>query len=410
MTLPVSPDDIERAAGALGGAILATPAVAAPALSERTGAQLFLKLESLQVTGSFKPRGALNKLLGLDDAQSRRGVIAMSAGNHAQGVAYHARRLGLPATIVMPRATPFTKVDRTAAYGARVVLEGDDLAEAAAHAHGLAAREGLTFIHPYDDPAIIAGQGTVGRELLAAIPDLDALIVPVGGGGLISGIAIAAKALKPGIEIVGVQAAAYPAMAARLGRASPSSGPAATLAEGIAVKEPGDLTSAIVAAQVDELVLVSEAGLEQALHLLATTERLVVEGAGAAPLAALLATPDRFAGRRVGLIVSGGNIDARVLASILMRGLVAAGRLARLRVEIADQPGWLARVAGLIGSAGGNIVEVYHQRLYPDVPVIRTDIEIVVETRDLRHLAAIEDRLQEAGFTVVRLGLTAAAG
>ena len=394
--LPVTLADIEAAAAKIAGAVLRTPAVAAPTLSALTGAEVVLKLETLHPTGSFKERGALNKLLSLDDAQRRAGIVAMSAGNHAQGVAYHARRLGIPTTIVMPEGTPFTKIERTEGHGARVVLRGAGLGEAREAAAEMAA-QGLTLIHPYDDPLIIAGQGTVALELLADHPDLEALIVPVGGGGLISGIAIAAKALKPEIVIFGVQCALYPSMVHALGRCPPPHG-GPTLAEGIAVKEPGKITREVIAALVEDLLLVDEGELERAVAALLDRERLVVEGAGAAPLAALLANAPRFRGRRVGLVLSGGNIDARLLASILQRELVRAGRLVRLRIEITDVPGALAKIAGAIGERGGNIVEIYHQRLFYDVPVKLAEVDAMVETRNPAHVDEIVGALVAAGF------------
>ncbi|HEX6978334.1 MAG TPA: threonine ammonia-lyase [Alphaproteobacteria bacterium] len=406
--MAVGIEHIRAAAAQIADAVIATPTVGAPRLSAITGTDLVLKLENLQHTGSFKVRGALVKLLSLDPAACRRGVIAVSAGNHAQGVAYHARRLGIPATIVMPRATPFTKVDRTAALGAKVVLEGEDLDGAADHAHRLAAAEGYTFIHPYDDPSIIAGQGTVALEMLAAAPDLETIVVPIGGGGLIAGVATAARALNPRIRIIGVQAASYPSMANRMQghRTAPAGG--STLAEGIAVKQPGELTGRIIGSCVDDILLVTEPMLERAVNLLATEAKIVAEGAGAASLAAVLSEPARFQGRRIGLIVSGGNIDARILASILMRGLARDGRIGRLRVEIPDAPGTLARVAAVIAEAGGNIVEIYHQRLFQDVPVTRTDLEIVVETRNGDHFNEIVARIEATGLRVQRLADTAA--
>ncbi len=410
MSLAVALDDIRTAAAAIAGAVLRTPAVAAPALADPFGlAELVLKLEMLHPTGSFKERGALNKLLSLDAGARAAGVIAVSAGNHAQGVAYHARRLAIPATIVMPADTPFTKVERTESYGAHVVLRGAGLTEARRAAEAIALAEGLSLIHPYDDPAVIAGQGTVALELLADWPALETLIVPVGGGGLIGGIAVAAKALRPGIEIIGVESALYPAMAHALGRgAAPSGG--TTLAEGIAVKEPGALTLPIVRALVDDIVLVDEAALERAVASLVDTEKLVAEGAGAAPLAALLADPQRWRGKRVGLVLSGGNIDARLLASILQRQLVRAGRLVRLRIEISDQPGALAKIAGIIGEQGGNIVEIYHQRLFQDVPVKLAEVDAVLETRNPRHVGALVAALAGAGFPTRLLSSSAIEG
>jgi threonine dehydratase len=396
---------VQAAATVIAGAVLRTPAVAAPTLSALAGAEVVLKLETLHPTGSFKERGALTKLLSLDADQRRAGIVTMSAGNHAQGVAYHARRLGIPATIVMPEGTPFTKVERTEGHGARVVLSGAGLAEARETAAKLAAG-GLTLIHPYDDPLIVAGQGTVALELLADHPDLDALIVPVGGGGLISGIAVAAKTLKPDIAIFGVQCALYPSMVHALGRCPKPEG-GATLAEGIAVKEPGKITREIVAALVEDLMLVEEAALEHAVAALLDRERLVVEGAGAAPLAALLGNAARFRGRRVGLVLSGGNIDARLLASILQRELVRAGRLVRLRIEITDLPGALAKVTGAIGERGGNIVEIYHQRLFYDVPVKLAEVDAVVETRNPAHVGEIIAALAAAGFSTRLLSNTA---
>ncbi|MBV9861646.1 MAG: threonine ammonia-lyase [Alphaproteobacteria bacterium] len=407
--LPVTMADIRRAAAALAGAIARTPTVPAPALAVRAGAAVHLKLETLQATGSFKERGARNKLLGLTAAQRRAGVVAMSAGNHAQGVAYHARQLGIPATIVMPEGTPFTKIDRTEAFGAKVLIRGDGLAAARLAADALARERGLVLVHPYDDPAVIAGQGTIALEMLADIPELDALIVPVGGGGLISGIAIAAKALKPEIAIIGVQSALYPSM--RLALAGDAAEPppeTATIAEGIAVKEPGVLTRRIVAALVDEILLVDEMQLENAVEMLLESQKLVVEGAGAAGVAALLASPERFRGRHVGIVICGGNIDARLLASVLMRGLVREGRLVRLRAELPDAPGALGLLAGVIGGCGGNIVEVHHQRFFQDVSVKRAEVDVVVETQNPRHVAALVAALAEHGYPTQLLSSTAA--
>jgi threonine dehydratase len=404
--LPVTIEEIRAAAQSIAGEVMRTPALRSPALSALTGAEVILKLETMQVTGSFKERGALNKLKSLDAKRRKAGVIAMSAGNHAQGVAFHASRLGIPATIVMPEGTPFTKVERTAAHGARVVLRGDGLGEARQAAQEIAAVEGLTLVHPYDDAKIIAGQGTIGLELLEDFPTLDAIVVPIGGGGVISGIAVAAKALKPSIEIIGVEAALYPSMHHALkGLKAPPGGQ--TIAEGIAVKEPGKLTRAIIAALVADIVLVDERQLECAVETLLDTQKLVVEGAGAAPLAALLAAPDRFRGRQVALVLCGGNIDARLVASILMRGLVRAGRLVRIRVEISDAPGVLAKIAGIIGEKGGNIVEIYHQRLFHDVPVKLAEVDAVLETRNPTHVGEIIATLTEAGFPTRLLSSTA---
>jgi len=377
----VTIDDIRRAAGTIGDAVVRTPCVLSRTLSEIAGAQIHLKLENLQYTASFKDRGALNRLLALSPEERRRGVICMSAGNHAQAVAYHAGRLGIPATIVMPRTTPFIKVANTERLGGRVMLEGDSLAEAASCAETLCVRDRLVFIHPYDDPLIIAGQGTLALEMLEDAPDLDDLVVPIGGGGLVTGCATAAKSLRPDIRVIGVEAALYPSMVQAL-RGEPSTAQGLTIAEGIAVKTPGRIALSSMATLVSDILLVTEGEIEHAVHLMAEIEKTVVEGAGATPLAAVLANRERFAGRRVGLVVSGGNIDSRTLSSVLMRGLVRAGRLLRLRVEVPDQPGMLARVTTLIGELGGNIVEVQHERWFRDIPVRMTGIDLIVETRD----------------------------
>src|SRR4051812_35918684 len=397
--LPVTIDDIRRAEAAIAGEIVRTPLIRAAALSEIAGVEIFLKLETTQATGSFKERGALNKLMMLDAAERRAGVVAMSAGNHAQGVAYHARRLGIPATIVMSSGTPFTKIDRTEALGARVVLRGDNLVDARRAAEALAAERGLVPVHPYDDPAVIAGQGTIGLEMLADNPGLDTLLVPIGGGGLISGIAVAARCVSPQIEIVGVQSALYPSMCRVLQGIDPGlPSEGTTLAEGIAVKEPGMLTRRIVAALVGAVRLVTERQLEAAIELLIERQKLVVEGAGAAGLAALMAEPERFRGRRVGIVLTGGNIDARLLASLLMRGLVRSGRLVRLRAELPDSPGVLSRVAGVIGGLGANIVEVHHQRLFYDTSVSRPGLAAAAEPQTRRHVDTLIDALVAAGF------------
>jgi len=397
--LPVTIDDVRRAEAAITGEIVRTPLIRAAALSEIAGCEVFLKLETTQATGSFKERGALNKLTTLGAAERRAGVVAMSAGNHAQGVAYHARRLDIPATIVMPTGTPFTKIDRTEALGARVVLRGDSLVDARRAADSFAAERGLVPVHPYDDPAVIAGQGTIALEMLADNPCLDTLLVPIGGGGLISGIAVAAKSVSPRVEIIGVQSALYPSMYRVLQGIDPGlPSEGTTLAEGIAVKEPGQLTRRIVAELVGAVRLVTERQLEAAIELLIERQKLVVEGAGAAGLAALTAEPERFRGRRVGIVLTGGNIDARLLASLLMRGLVRGGRLVRLRAELPDLPGVLSRVAGVIGGLGGNIVEVHHQRLFHDSSVKRAELDLVIETQNRRHVGAIIDAMVAAGF------------
>jgi threonine dehydratase len=401
--LPVTIDDIHAAAAALEGQVARTPTIAAPQLSGLLGCEIFLKLETLQRTGSFKDRGAYNKLRSLGEAERKRGVVAMSAGNHAQGVAYHATRLGIPSTIVMPTFTPFTKVAKTEGYGAKVVLVGQTLDDSMGHARKLVDAEGLTLIHPYDDAHIVAGQGTAGLEMLADVPDLDDIVVPIGGGGLISGIAIAARALRPSVRITGVEAALYASMSdAVAGRTGIYGG--ATIAEGIAVKSPGVLTRQIIAELVDGIVTVEETVLEHGVHMLLTQQKLVAEGAGAAGIAGILANPERFAGRRVGVVVCGGNIDPRILASILMRGLVRNGQIARLRIEIEDSPGVLSRIAGIIGAIGGNIIETYHQRLFFQIPVKRADIDVVVETRDRAHVEVIIAKLTAEGYPAKLLG------
>ncbi|HUK06187.1 MAG TPA: threonine ammonia-lyase [Burkholderiales bacterium] len=386
--MSVTLDDIRAAAQRLGRAVERTPCLLSRTLSQLAGAQVWLKFENLQFTASFKERGALNKLLLLGDAERRRGVIAMSAGNHAQGVAYHAARLGTRAVIVMPRGTPNTKLRSTQVLGAEVVLEGDTLAEAAQHAHELAAREGLTFIHPYDDPAVIAGQGTVALEMLEQAPGLDVLVVPVGGGGLLSGMAVAAKALKPSIEVLGVESKTWCAMHQRLNGLPVEVG-GDTIAEGMAVRDVGDLTFSILSSLRIEMLLVEEESIEKSIVSLIEIEKTVAEGAGAAGFAALLEHPARFAGRRVGVPVCGGNIDTRVLSSVLMRALVRDGRLVRLRVVMTDVAGSLARVATLIGEAGGNIVEVQHQRVFGVASIKSPEVEFVVETRDRGHTEAL---------------------
>jgi len=394
MTVTIT--DIETAAGVIAGDVVRTPTVAAPGLSREAGCEIYLKLESLQLTGSFKARGARNRLGEIDPATSR-GVIACSAGNHAQGVAYFAERMGIAATIVMPRETPFAKVTRTQRYGARVILEGDSFAAAQSHTTELAAAENLTFVHPYDDDLIIAGQGTAGLELAEDAPALDVVLIPVGGGGLIAGCAIALKARMPSVEIIGVEAELYASMKAAL-EGKDIEGTGATLAEGIAVKTPGTRTLPIVKDLVDEIVTVDEPAIEEAVELMADTGGVIVEGAGAVPLAAVMRDQPRFAGRRVGLLVSGGNIDMRLYASVLLRGLVRGGQMVRLRVQITDAPGNLAQVSQLVGDAGGNIVEIVHQRMFFDVPVKEIDLDVVVETRNAAHALEIVGKLEDAGL------------
>ncbi|RJF87645.1 threonine ammonia-lyase [Oleomonas cavernae] len=407
--LPVTIDDVRQAAANLRGQIVETPTAFSRTLSQVTGARVHLKFENQQFTASFKDRGACYKLQSLSEAERRAGVIAVSAGNHAQGVAYHAARLGIPATIVMPRNTPFVKVRQTREHGARVVLEGEILSESFAAAKRIGAAEGLMLIHPFDDTRIIAGQGTVALEMLAEFPDLDCLVVPIGGGGLIAGVAIAAKAHNPGIEIIGVETALYPSMYHAM-RGEPAQCGGATIAEGIAVKDAGQITLAICRELVAEIMLVSDADLERAIGLLLAIEKTVVEGAGAAGLAALLANPQRFSGKRVGLVLTGGNIDPRLLGEVIRRNLVREGRIAGLRVMISDSPGTLAKIASLIGEGGGNILEVSHQRLFLDVPVKNADLDLVVETRDAAHLDEIIASITTAGYPVRRLRSTDAAG
>ncbi|AWK84806.1 threonine ammonia-lyase [Azospirillum thermophilum] len=395
--MTITLDDVRAAAARIAGHISATPAVPAPRLSELAGCTIHLKLENQHATGAFKERGAVNKLLSLSEAERQAGVIAMSAGNHAQAVARHAGLLGIRSTIVMPNFTPFTKVERTQSLGATVRLHGDTLSDAGAFANELAKQEGYVFVHPYDDPYIAAGQGTVALEFLEAVPALDTLVVPIGGGGLMAGIAVAAKALKPELRLVGVQCSFYPAMRQALA-GKPIVCGGATIAEGIAVKAPGGLTLPIIRELVDEVVEVGEARLEEAVFRLATMQKTVAEGAGAAALAAVLDNPSLFAGRSVGVVVSGGNIDARILAQVMMRGLVYEGRIVRLRIGITDAPGALARVARLLGEAGANIVEVHHQRLFHNVPVKMAEVDVVLETRDQSHVRSLIAVLREGGF------------
>jgi len=395
--LPVTLEDVRQAARRIAGAVERTPMRRSRTLSEITGAQVWLKFENLQFTASFKERGALNKLLTLSEAEKRAGVLAVSAGNHAQGVAYHAARLGVPATIVMPKGTPFVKVEHTAKHGARVLLEGESFAEATDFAYALQAREGLVFVHPYDDAAVIAGQGTLALEMLEDAPQLEALVIPVGGGGLISGCAVAAKAVSPDIEIVGVESRMYPSLHAALRGEEPVVG-GQTIAEGIAVKRAGALPLELCRALVDEVLLVEESHLERAISLLCNVEKTVAEGAGAAGLAALLAYPERFAGREVGVVLCGGNIDPRLLASVLTRALVREGRMSHLRFEGDDRPGFLARVTGVIAERGGNIIDVRHDRLDLTLPAKGTDLDILVETRDAAHTRELIEALTAMGL------------
>ena len=394
----ITSTDIEAAARRIRGQVVDTPCLASRTLSRITGADIRLKFENLQFTAAFKERGALNKLLQLTPEQAKAGVSDMSAGNHGQAVAYHAKRLGIRAVIVMPKHTPFVKVEHTRGHGAEVILHGDTLSEAQAHAAEITAARGLTFVHPYDDPAVIAGQGTIGLEMLESAPDLDMLVVPVGGGGLISGIATAVKAKTPGVDIIGVQTDSYPSMIAALkGETAECRGD--TIAEGIAVKTPGLLTREIIGRLVKRVVAVDERRLEESIALLLNIEKTVVEGAGAAPLAAVLADPDAFRGRKVGLVLSGGNIDPRLLASVLMRELVREHRIVKLEIPIGDHPGVLARITAVVGDEGGNIIEVVHRRLSLDLPAKQTHLDLVFEARDQRHADTVVKALIGAGFT-----------
>ncbi len=381
---PVAFANITEAAGRIAGSVVRTPFIRSLTLSEITGAELWLKLENLQFTASFKERGAANKLMMLAPDEAARGVIAMSAGNHAQAVAYHAQRLGIAATIVMPKPTPFVKVSRTRHHAARVLLEGETLAEAAAFAHQLEARDNLVFVHPYDDPAIVAGQGTVALEMLEEQPDLDCMVVPVGGGGLIAGCVLAAEGLASKTDVIGVEVETYAAASQALSGLPVSVG-GVTLAEGIAVRDVGALPLAILRAHRTDIMVVAERLIEKALILLIEIEKTVAEGAGSAALAAVLANPKRFAGRKVGLILSGGNIDTRVLANVLMRGLVRDGRLIHLSVEVPDRPGALASLTQAVAELGGNIVEVQHQRIFGTVSVNIAEVELLIEVQDSAH-------------------------
>lgn len=400
--MAVSADQIRQTADLLNGRVIRTPMLEAPMLSRNLGCDLYLKLECLQHTSSFKARGALNAMLGLTDEQRRRGVIAMSAGNHAQAVAYHAEHMGIPATIVMPAQTPFAKVARTRAFGAKVVLEGRNLNECEGTVNELIKANGLTLIHPYDNELVMMGQGTAGLEMLTDQPDLDILVVPIGGGGLIGGIATIARDMRPNIKIYGVQTELYPSMKLAIaGEDITCSGE--TLAEGIAVKKPGGVTLPVVDALVDDILLVNERALEWAVGALIEQQRIVAEGAGAAGIAAIYANPGLFAGKKIGTVICGGNIDPRLLASILNRNMAVDGRIARLRIDISDEPGMLAAISTSIGKCGGNIVEIYHQRLFYDVPAKLAKIDAVVETRGPDHVDEIIAALRAANFQVRQL-------
>lgn len=395
--LPVSLADVQAARARIGASIVRTPTMRSETLSQLTGAHVWLKFENLQFTAAYKERGALNRLLQLEDKARKAGVIAASAGNHAQGLAYHGKRLGVPVTIVMPKPTPIVKVMQTQSHDARVILFGETYDQAYAHARELEQQENLTFVHPFDEPDIIAGQGTLALEMLEDAPEIDCFAVPIGGGGLISGISTVARALKPDAEIIGVQAELFPSMYNVLKGTDMVCG-GDTLAEGIAVKNPGDLTRRFVRALVDDIQLVGERHLEQAVSLLLQIEKTVVEGAGAAGLAALLANPDRFRGRHVGIVLCGGNIDTRLLANVLLRDLARSGRLARVRLRLQDRPGALFGVFGIFARIDANVLEIYHQRVFTKLPAKGLITDIECELRDSAHLEALLTALAEGGY------------
>ena len=402
--LPVSLEDVRAAHARIGDAVVRTPTLHSQTLSQMTGAKVYLKFENLQFTAAYKERGALNRLLVMGDNARRNGVIAASAGNHAQGLAYHGKRLGVPVTIVMPKATPTVKVMQTEAHGATVVLHGETFEDAYAHARALEDEHSLTFVHPFDEPDIIAGQGTVALEMLEDAPDIDTLVVPIGGGGLISGMGTAAKALQPDLKLIGVEAELYPSMHnAITGGCAPCEGD--TLAEGIAVKYPGELTRRFVKSLVDDIVLVSERALEQSVSLLLQIEKTVVEGAGAAGLAALLEHPEHFRGRTVGIVLCGGNIDTRLLANVLLRDLARSGRLARLRIRLQDRPGALFHVVRIFAEQSVNIIEIYHQRVFTTLPAKGLITDIECETRDGAHLERLKAALRDGGYEVSQVEL-----
>ena len=403
--MTVTLDDIKQAAAVIKGHVLRTPCLRSQTLSQLTGADVHLKFENLQFTSSFKERGALNKLTSLTAEERKRGVIAMSAGNHAQGVAYHATKLGIPSTIVMPETTPFVKVKYTMAHGAHVIQKGMTLADCDKVAHELAAEKGLVFVHPYDDDMIIAGAGTIGLELMEDFPDLDTLVVPVGGGGLIAGIAVAAKALKPSIRVIGVETSLFPSMSNRLKNENEPIG-GHTIAEGIAVKNVGAKNVEICSRLLDDVLVVHEETIERAIAMLLSIEKTLVEGAGAAGFAALLEHPEKFQGQKVGLVLCGGNIDPRLLSNVIMRELQREGRVLTLAIDIEDRPGVLAKVALLVGNAGGNIIEVSHNRMLTDMPAKDAELRVSVETRDAAHAVAICVDVRDAGFNVRILGTT----
>ena len=397
-------DDVRAAAKRIEGAVVRTPTMHSKTLSRIAGAEIWLKFENLQFTAAYKERGALNALLLMDEEQRKRGVITASAGNHSQGLSYHGTRLGVPVTIVMPKTTPMVKIMQTEQVGGNVVLEGETFDEAYAYARSMEKQLGLTFVHPFDDPAVAAGQGTVALELLEDAPEIETLVVPIGGGGLISGMATVAKALNPGIEVIGVQAQLYPSMYDRIkGQHLPCGGD--TLAEGIAVKAPGEFTAKIIAELVDDILLVSEAELEKAVSLLLQIEKTVVEGAGAAGLAAVMAHKERFAGKKTGLVLCGGNIDTRLLANVLLRDLAREGRLARLRITLQDRPGALYKVMHEFDAHSVNILEIYHQRIFTDLPAKGLVTDIECEARDRQQLEKLVAALRAKGYSVSQVEL-----
>ena len=398
---PVTLADVEAAATAIAGSVVRTPSAVSQTLSDFLGCTIIVKFENLQFVASFKERGARNKLLSLSDAERAAGVVAVSAGNHAQAVARHARLLGIDATIVMPQTTPYVKVGRTKALGARVELYGESVAEALTYGQKLVEREHRTFVHPFDDEHVIAGQGTVGLELFADHPDLDAVVVPVGGGGLLAGMSVVARAMAPTVALFGAQTEAYPCMARALARDDRPVPGGPTMADGIAVGHAGALTSALLAAAGAEMLTVSERSIEDAVNHFLEIEKVVAEGAGAAGLAAIIEHPERFAGKTVGVVLTGGNIDPRLLSSVILRGLVHDGRLSRLRVWLDDRPGSLSLLTAVVGEAGGNIVEVHHQRLFAAAPIRSTEVELAVETMDRNHADTLVRALEDKGYRVV---------
>ena len=400
--MTVTPENIRKAHQDMAKAVIRTPSVFSPAITSLTGAETWLKLENQQITSSFKPRGAFTRISALTPDEAMRGVITMSAGNHAQAVAYHAHKMGIPAVIVMPSQTPFAKINRTRAWGAEVILEGRNLNECEGVVQAVIAERGMTLIHPYNDELVMTGQGSVGIEMLEDTPELDTLVVPIGGGGLISGIAIIAKSINPDIRIIGVEAELWPTMTDMVAGADIRGG-GETLAEGIAVKKPGDLTMPVVRDLVDEILLVSEVMIEQAVGVLVEQQRLVSEGAGAAGVAALLQYPELFKGRKCGVVICGGNIDPRLLSAVLTRNMARDGRIARLRIDITDEPGMLAAISEAISSCKANIIEIFHQRMFQDVPPKLAKIDAVIETRGGDHLQEIVQAIRDKGFSVTIL-------